>query len=144
VSADVWSVTSWTELRRDAVEADQWNLDHPGEEPRVPFVTRKLDGAPGPVVAVSDWMRAVPDLISPYVPGGLVALGTDGFGLSDTRPALRRHFRVDAESVVVRTLSELGRRGEVDRDLARQAAEKYQFTDPMKAPVDLEQDTPAT
>jgi pyruvate dehydrogenase E1 component len=143
VSADIWSVTSWTELRREAVEADEWNLDNPAEEPRVPYVTRALADAEGPLVAVSDWMRAVPDLLAPYVPG-LVSLGTDGFGLSDTRPALRRHFRVDAESIVVRVLGELARRGQVDRSVVAQAVEKYQITDPAKAPVDLTQDTPAT
>ncbi|WP_369800051.1 pyruvate dehydrogenase (acetyl-transferring), homodimeric type [Modestobacter sp. Leaf380] len=143
VSADIWSVTSWTELRRDAVEADEWNLDNPAEEARVPYVTRKLADVEGPVVAVSDWMKAVPDLLAPYVPG-LVSLGTDGFGLSDTRPALRRHFRVDAESIVVRVLGELAKRGEIERSVVAQAVEKYQITDPGKAPVDTTQDTPAT
>jgi pyruvate dehydrogenase E1 component len=136
VSADVWSVTSWTELRRDAVESDDWNLLHPAEEPRVPFVTQVLKDTEGPVVAVSDWMRAVPDLLAPYVPGGLASLGTDGFGLSDTRPALRRHFRVDAESVVVKTLTQLANRGEIDRDVVRQAVEKYQIGDVQAAPED--------
>ena len=88
VSADVWSVTSWNELRREAIQADEWNLLHPAEEPQVPYVTQKLADAPGPVIAVSDWMSAVPDLIAPFVPGGIATLGTDGFGLSDTRPAL--------------------------------------------------------
>jgi pyruvate dehydrogenase E1 component len=144
VSADVWSVTSWTELRRDAVEADQWNLDNPGEEPKVPYVTQALKDAEGPVVAVSDWMRAVPDLLAPYVPG-LASLGTDGFGRSDTRPALRRHFRVDAESVVVKTLAELANRGQLDRDVVRQAVEKYQIVDPKAAPKDERTDeAPAT
>jgi pyruvate dehydrogenase E1 component len=136
VSADVWSVTSWTELRRDAVEADDWNLLHPAEEPRVPYVTRVLQDAEGPVIAVSDWMKAVPDLLAPFVPGGMTSLGTDGFGLSDTRPALRRHFRVDAESVVVRTLAQLANFGEIDRDLVVQAVEKYRIGDVQAAPED--------
>jgi pyruvate dehydrogenase E1 component len=145
VSADVWSVTSWTELRRQADEVEKWNLLHPGEEPRRPYVTEKLDGVEGPVVAVSDWMRAVPDLITPYVPGGMVTLGTDGFGLSDTRPALRRHFNVDAESVVVRTLLALAARGELDRDVARQAMEKYRIGDVQAAPEEDRSDpSPST
>ena len=138
-------MTSWTELRRQADEVDEHNLLHPEEEPQVPYVTQRLSEAPGPVVAVSDWMRAVPDLIAPYVPQGMRSLGTDGFGLSDTRPALRRHFRVDAESVVVRTLAALARRGEVDRDVVRQAVEKYQIRDVQAAPAEERSDpSPAT
>jgi pyruvate dehydrogenase E1 component len=140
VSADVWSVTSWTELRREAVEAEEHNLLHPEEEPRVPYVTRRLQDAEGPVVAVSDWMRAVPDLIAPYAPHGMRSLGTDGFGLSDTRPALRRHFHVDAESIVVRTLASLADWGRLDRDVVRQAVEKYQIGNVQAAPEDTSTD----
>src|SRR6266496_2071818 len=111
VRAAVWSATSWTELRREAVEVDHDNLLYPGSEPRVPFVTQALSGAAGPVVAVSDWMRAVPDLIRPWVQADMLTLGTDGFGFSDTRPAARRKFLVDAESIVVGTLTVLARRG---------------------------------
>jgi pyruvate dehydrogenase E1 component len=145
ISADVWSVTSWTELRRQADEVTQRNLLHPEEEPQVPYVTSRLQDTRGPVVAVSDWMRAVPDLLAPYVPGGLSSLGTDGFGLSDTRPALRRHFHVDAESIVVRTLASLADRGEVDRSVVGEAVEKYQVRDVQAAPVDERADPhPAT
>ncbi|GAB3350800.1 pyruvate dehydrogenase (acetyl-transferring), homodimeric type [Modestobacter lapidis] len=140
VSADVWSVTSWTELRREAVEADEWNLLNPAEEQKVPYVTQSLQDAPGPVVAVSDWMKAVPDLLAPYVPGGLASLGTDGFGLSDTRPALRRHFRIDAESIVVKTLAQLANRGEVERSVVRDAVEKYQIASVQAAPEDTTTD----
>ncbi|MCW2676962.1 MAG: aceE, partial [Modestobacter sp.] len=140
VSADVWSVTSWNELRRQAVQAEEWNLLNPAEEPRVPFITQKLADAPGPVVAVSDWMKAVPDLLAPFIPGGLASLGTDGFGLSDTRPALRRHFRVDAESIVVRTLASLATRGDIQRDVVRQAVEKYRIGDVQAAPADTTTD----
>jgi pyruvate dehydrogenase E1 component len=94
------------------------------------------------VVAVSDWMKAVPDLLAPYVPGGIASLGTDGFGLSDTRPALRRHFRVDAESVVVKTLTQLANLGEIDRDVVRQAVEKYQIGDVQAAPPEERTDEP--
>ncbi len=109
VGAEVWSVTSWGELRRDGVEAEQHNLINPGQEPRVPFVTSVLGGTDTPVVAVSDWMRALPDLIRQWVPAPFTSLGTDGFGLSDTRPATRRHFNVDAQSITVAALAALGR-----------------------------------
>ncbi|MDQ2792265.1 MAG: pyruvate dehydrogenase (acetyl-transferring), homodimeric type, partial [Actinomycetota bacterium] len=114
VHADVWSVTSWTELRRDALDTDEWNRTHPQQPQRSAYVTQRLSDAPGPVVAVSDWMRAVPDQIAPFVPGAWSSLGTDGFGLSDTRQALRRHFGVDAPSIVLRVLEQLISRGELD------------------------------
>ncbi|MEV4513002.1 pyruvate dehydrogenase (acetyl-transferring), homodimeric type [Dactylosporangium sp. NPDC049525] len=135
VAADVWSATSWTELRRDAVVAEEHNLLHPGDEPRVPYVTEALQGTEGPVIAVSDFMRAVPDLIARWVPNDYTSLGTDGFGLSDTRHALRRHFHVDAESIVVATLSQLARRGEVPASAPAEAAKKYAIDDVNAAPV---------
>jgi pyruvate dehydrogenase E1 component len=135
VAADVWSATSWTELRRDAVATEEYNQLHPGAEPRVPYVTRALSGAPGPVVAVSDFMRAVPDLVSRWVPTDYVSLGTDGFGMSDTRHALRRHFHVDAENIVVATLRQLARRGEVAVNVPAEAAQKYAIDDVLAAPV---------
>ncbi|MDG4789023.1 pyruvate dehydrogenase (acetyl-transferring), homodimeric type [Micromonospora sp. WMMD1102] len=135
VAADVWSVTSWTELRRDAVECEEYNLLHPGDEPRVPYVQRKLADTDGPVVAVSDWMRAVPDLVSRWIPGDYTSLGTDGFGLSDTRHALRRHFHVDAESVAVAALRQLARRGVVPSSAPAEAAKKYAIDDIAAAPV---------
>ncbi|MFS8479021.1 MAG: pyruvate dehydrogenase (acetyl-transferring), homodimeric type [Micromonosporaceae bacterium] len=135
VAADVWSATSWTELRRDAVACEEHNLVHPGEEPKVPYVTQALREAPGPVVAVSDFMRAVPDLIARWVPGDYTSLGTDGFGLSDTRAALRRHFHVDAESIVVATLRQLAARGEVPPSVPGDAAKKYALQDVNAAPA---------
>ncbi|WP_434741156.1 pyruvate dehydrogenase (acetyl-transferring), homodimeric type [Micromonospora sp. SH-82] len=135
VAADVWSVTSWTELRRDAVECEEQNLLDPGSEARLPYIQRKLADAEGPKVAVSDWMRAVPDLISRWVPGDYTSLGTDGFGLSDTRHALRRHFHVDAETVVVATLRQLARRGAVPASAPAEAAQKYAIDDVRAAPV---------
>jgi pyruvate dehydrogenase E1 component len=135
VAADVWSVTSWTELRRDAVEAEEHNLLNPGDQPRRPYITQKLDGAEGPVVAVSDFMRAVPDLISRWVPNDYTSLGTDGFGMSDTRHALRRHFHVDAESVAVATLRQLAARGKVPAHVPAEAAKKYAIDDVTAAPV---------
>ncbi|WP_446041739.1 pyruvate dehydrogenase (acetyl-transferring), homodimeric type [Streptomyces sp. SID1121] len=122
VTADVWSATSWGELRRDGLAADEALLR--GEE-RVPYVTRALAGAPGPVLAVSDWMRQVPDQISQWVEQDYTSLGTDGFGLSDTREAARRHFGVDARSVVVAALAQLARRGEVKPEKVLEARERY-------------------
>jgi pyruvate dehydrogenase E1 component len=129
VAADVWSATSWTELRREAMECDLHNrLVAAGDDQsayRTPFVTAQLEGAAGPVLAVSDWMRAVPDQIAPWVPGDWSSLGTDGYGRSDTRIALRRYFSVDAESIVLATLAELARRGEVKPDAPARAVERY-------------------
>lgn len=135
VSADVWSVTSWGELRRDGVDVETEALRNPGETPRVPYVTQKLQDAEGPFVAASDWMRAVPDQIRQWVPGDYVTLGTDGFGFSDTRTAARRHFNVDAESIVVAVLSALAKAGQVDADKAVEAAERYQIDDVLAAPI---------
>ncbi|HEY2795840.1 MAG TPA: pyruvate dehydrogenase (acetyl-transferring), homodimeric type, partial [Micromonosporaceae bacterium] len=135
VAADVWSATSWTELRRDAVECEEHNLLHPGETPRVPYITQALGTDGGPVVATSDYMRAVPDLIARWIPSEFTSLGTDGFGMSDTRHALRRHFNVDAESIVVAALSLLARRGEVPASAAADAATKYAIEDVNAAPV---------
>ena len=124
VAADVWSVTSWNELRRDGVDCEQHNLLNP-EDRRTPYVTTALEGVDGPVVAVSDWMRAVPDAISRWVPGDWTSLGTDGYGRSDTRAALRRHFQIDPESIAVAVLAELARRGEVDSAVPQKAVEQY-------------------
>jgi pyruvate dehydrogenase E1 component len=122
VAADVWSATSWTELRRDAMEADAALLR--GED-RVPYVRQALQGAEGPVLAVSDYMRQVPDQIAQWVEQDWSSLGADGFGLSDTREAARRHFGVDAESIVVAALAQLARRGEVKATAVKEAREKY-------------------
>ncbi|HJR39088.1 MAG TPA: pyruvate dehydrogenase (acetyl-transferring), homodimeric type [Nocardioidaceae bacterium] len=130
VAADTWSVTSWNELARDAVDAEEWNLLHPSEDARVPYVTNKLKEAEGPFVAVSDYMRAVPNQIAKWVPGDFHALGTDGFGFADTRPAARRFFHVDAQSVVVQALQALAERGEVKRETVQEAFDKYQIDDP--------------
>jgi len=128
VAASVWSVTSWNELRRDGLETDSHNLLHPSDNKQA-YVTKKLASAEGPVVAVSDFMRAVQDQIAPWVPGQFSSLGTDGFGLSDTRGALRRHFKVDAESIVVATLQQLAKQGEVKAKTVQEAIDKYQIND---------------
>jgi pyruvate dehydrogenase E1 component len=97
----------------------------PEAEQKVPYVTRALDGHPGPVVAVSDWIRAVPDQIARWVPAPFTSLGTDGWGFSDTRPAARRFFHVDAQSIAVAVLAELARLGEVKPEVVAQAIAKY-------------------
>jgi pyruvate dehydrogenase E1 component len=130
VAADVWSVTSWNELRREAIELEHWNLTHPDQERRWPHVTRVLHGASGPVVAVSDYMRAVQDQIAPWVQQTWCSLGADGFGLADTRAAARRYFLVDAESIVVATLQSLARDGAYEPGAAKEAFDRYRLGDP--------------
>ncbi len=133
VHADVWSVTSWTELRRDGLEVDRHNLLEPTATPRTAYLTDKLAGRPGPFIGVSDYMRELQDTIRPWVPGDYATLGTDGWGMSDTRGALRRHFLVDAESITVRTLASLAERGEISREQVVEAIERYNLTDPAAA-----------
>ncbi|WP_285725037.1 pyruvate dehydrogenase (acetyl-transferring), homodimeric type [Psychromicrobium xiongbiense] len=129
VSADVWSVTSWTELRRDGLEAEEEHFLNPGSEERTPFVASQLAGATGPVVAVSDHMKAVPDQIRQFVPNEFATLGADDFGFSDTRAAARRYFKIDSHSIVVRALEMLARRGEVDWRAPGEAIAKYRLDD---------------
>ena len=128
VAASVWSVTSWNELRRDGLETDSHNLLNPSS-PKQAYVSKKLASAEGPIVAVSDFMRAVQDQISPWVDQPFYSLGTDGFGLSDTRGALRRHFKVDAESIVVATLQQLAKQGDVKAKVVQEAIDKYRIFD---------------
>ncbi|HSA40884.1 MAG TPA: pyruvate dehydrogenase (acetyl-transferring), homodimeric type, partial [Mycobacterium sp.] len=139
VAADVWSVTSWGELNREGVEVERTLLRHPElrakGDPPVPYITRALRNATGPVIAVSDWMRAVPEQIRAWVPGTYITLGTDGFGFSDTRPAARRYFNTDAESVVVAVLEGLARDGAVDPSVAVAAAREYRIDDVLAAAV---------
>ncbi|WP_246088307.1 pyruvate dehydrogenase (acetyl-transferring), homodimeric type [Nocardioides albertanoniae] len=130
VNADTWSVTSWNELARDAVDAEQWSLNHPGETPRTPYVTGKLSPSNGPVIAVSDYMRAVPLQIARWVPDDYRVLGADGFGFADTRPAARRFFQIDAESVVVQALQALAEAGEIDASVVKKAFDAYRIDDP--------------
>ena len=129
VSADIYSVTSWNELRRDGVEAERHNFLHPDQPARVPYVTQKLQGAHGPIVAVSDFMHSVQDQIREFVPGTYLTLGADGFGFSDTRPAARRHFAIDGPSVTARVLQQLAKEGAVAPDALHQAITKYQLLD---------------
>ncbi len=117
VSADVWSATSYKQLRSDALKARRWNMLHPAEPKRTSYVEEVLQNEQGPFVAVSDYMKLVPDQIAPWVPGGLMTLGTDGFGRSDTRAALRRFFEIDAEHIVIAVLSALAARGNIAGDV---------------------------
>ena len=128
ICANVWSVTSWNELRRDGLTVDRHNLMNPGDK-KSAYITEKLAKQEGPVVAVSDFMRAVQDQIAPWVEQDFYSLGTDGFGLSDTRGALRRHFKVDAESIVVAALARLADAGEVKSKVVQQALDKYRLSD---------------
>ena len=128
VNASVWSVTSWNELRRDGLVTDRHNLLNPTDKRRA-YISTKLEGHGGPVVAVSDYMRAVQDQIAPWVDAPFYSLGTDGFGLSDTRGALRRHFKVDAQSIAVAVLQQLCDQGEIKQSIVIQAMEKYRIHD---------------
>jgi pyruvate dehydrogenase E1 component len=132
VSADVWSATNYKQLRSDALRARRWNMLHPTAPPRKSYLERTLEGQAGVFVAVSDYMKIVPEQIAPWVPGGLTTLGTDGFGRSDTREQLRRFFEVDAECVVIATLHALAKRGAVEPGVVQSAIEDL-GVDPEKA-----------
>jgi pyruvate dehydrogenase E1 component len=132
VAADVWSATSYKELRRDALEAERWNLLHPAAPPRRSYVERLLENEQGVFLAASDYMKSLPEMITRWVPGGLYALGTDGFGRSENRPSLRRFFEVDAETIVIAALSRLARRGDLKAAQVEKAIRDLNI-DPEKA-----------
>jgi pyruvate dehydrogenase E1 component len=127
VSAELWSATSYKRLREEALGVTRWNLLHPTEERRIPMVTRLLSDVDGPVIAVTDFMRLVPDQVSRWVPRPFTTLGTDGFGRSDARKALRRHFEVDTGHIVAATLSTLGGEGAVPDTVVRDAFDRYEI-----------------
>jgi pyruvate dehydrogenase E1 component len=139
IAADVWSATSYKELRRNALEAERWNLLHPAEKPRLSYVEEVLskEGERDVYIAASDFMRAVPEMIARWVPGGLFPLGTDGFGRSETRWALRRHFEIDAECIALAALYQLSRKGAIKPAVVQQAISKLgidpEKISPMKA-----------
>ncbi|MEU7767926.1 pyruvate dehydrogenase (acetyl-transferring), homodimeric type [Nocardia sp. NPDC049190] len=134
VQADVWSATSWGELRKEALDKEIAALRNPGVDPGVPYITEALSRVEGPYIAATDWMRAVPDQVRKWVPGDFTTLGTDGFGFSDTRPAARRVFNVDAQSIVVAALAGLARTGKIDAAKVTEAAAKYRIDDVDAAP----------
>ena len=135
VSADVWSATSYKRLRYEAVNARHWNMLHPDQPPQKSYLETVLEKEQGVFVAVSDNIRTLPDLIAPWVPGGLMSLGTDGFGRSDTRPTLRRFFEVDAESTVIATLYALSQKGQVDKALVSKAIQELGVNPEKVAPL---------
>jgi pyruvate dehydrogenase E1 component len=121
IAVDVWSVTSYNELRRDCLDVERWNRLHPTLKMRTPFLVEMLGETSGPIIAASDYMKQLPDSLAPWLESRLVSLGTDGFGRSDNREHLRRHFEVDAESIVAATLSKLAREGVVKPKVAEAA-----------------------
>ena len=121
VPADVWSVTSYNELRREALSIERWNRLHPAEPEKRPYILQALEGAEGAIIAASDYMKVVPDQLAPWLPGRMVALGTDGFGRSDNRQHLRQHFEVNAASIAAAALSRLAREGKFDAQRAQAA-----------------------
>ncbi|QNI35520.1 pyruvate dehydrogenase (acetyl-transferring), homodimeric type [Edaphobacter albus] len=137
VEADVWSVTSYTELRRDALEVERWNRLHPADPEKKSYLATVLEKTNGPIIAASDYMKVLPDALSPWLPGRLVTLGTDGFGRSDNREHLRRHFEVDAEAIAGATLSRLARDGKFKPKAAQKALAELgldtEAIDPAKA-----------
>jgi pyruvate dehydrogenase E1 component len=125
VAADVWSATSYQQLRDEALSCERWNRLHAGEKPRVPYVTRTLEGAPGPIVAACDYVKLVPDMVARWMPRGFTALGTDGFGRSDTRASLRRFFEVDAEHIAIAVLSALCEQGQIAPGIVNRAIQDF-------------------
>jgi pyruvate dehydrogenase E1 component len=125
VGADVWSVTSYSELYRDGHACERWNMLHPGQPERVPYVTQCLKDAPGVLVAASDYVKALPDSIDKWLPRPLNALGTDGFGRSENRASLREFFEVDYRYVILATLGALARDGKIDAGTVQQALKTH-------------------
>lgn len=136
VASDVWSITSWTELRRDAIEVDRWNVLHPDEAERTPYLVDQLGDQPNLVVAASDFLKALPDGLARWVDARFVALGTDGFGRSDTREVLRDFFEVDSRHIAFAALSALARDEQVTASVVTEAGRKLK--------IDTERSNPAT
>ena len=127
IAADVWSVTSYNELRRDALAVERWNRLHPGDAEKQPYILTAIEGAKGPIIAATDYMKVVPDQLSPWLRDRLVTLGTDGFGRSDNRQHLRRHFEVNAESIATAALSRLAREGKFDARRRRRPSRNWEW-----------------
>lgn len=136
VRANIYSATSWVNLARDGAARNKAQLRNPGADAGEAFVTTQLKQTSGPYVAVSDFSTDLPNQIREWVPGDYTVLGADGFGFSDTRPAARRFFNIDAESIVVAVLNSLAREGKIDVSVAAQAAEKFKLDDPTSVSVD--------
>ena len=134
VAADVWSVPGWKQLRDDAIDTERWNRLHPTESPRTPYVTDQLRGSEGPVLAVTDWVKSVPDSIARFVPQPYLVLGTDGYGFSDVRSALRRHFEIDAAHITVAALQGLAQTGDVKGEAVADAIRRYEIDPELRDP----------
>jgi pyruvate dehydrogenase E1 component len=137
IPTDVWSVTSFNELRRDALEVERWNQLHPDDEPRTNYIEQALGDRPGPYVAATDYMKIVPDQIERWVPGRFVSLGTDGYGRSDGRAALRQHFEVDRRYIAVTALKALADDGRLDQKTVVEAIQAYGIDPDRPDPVTL-------
>ena len=137
IPTDIWSVTSFNELRREALEVERWNQLHPAEEPRKCYIEQCLADRPGPYVAATDYMKIVPDQIQRWVPGTFVSLGTDGYGRSDGRDALRQHFEVDKRYIAVTALKALADDGRIDQKTVAEAIQKYGIDPDKPDPVTL-------
>ena len=135
VSADVWSVTSYKELHREAVEAERWNLRHPGAAPRVPHISQQLGDAPGAIICASDYLKVLPNAICRWMPRPIITLGTDGFGRSDGRDSLRDFFEVDARHIAFAALAGLARQGEVKPDVVAQALKTLDIDPDKPSPL---------
>ena len=131
VSSDVWSVTSYNELRRDAQECERWNMLNPTLPAKKSYFQEQMAGSEGPIIAASDYLRCLSEQLAPWAPNGMFCLGTDGMGRSESRENLRRHFEVDAESVVIATLYKLAKDGSVDT-LGRRRGDQGLGVDPEK------------
>ncbi|MGO9873153.1 MAG: pyruvate dehydrogenase (acetyl-transferring), homodimeric type [Acidimicrobiia bacterium] len=134
VGADVWSVPGWKQLRDDAIDSERWNRLHPAEPARTPFVTEQLRDTEGPILAVTDWVKSVPDSIARFVPQPYLVLGTDGYGFSDTRSALRRHFEIDAAHITVGVLQGLAQTGDVKGEVVADAIRRYDIDPEQRDP----------
>jgi pyruvate dehydrogenase E1 component len=137
INTDVWSVTSYNELRKEGLEVERWNRLHPGSEARVPYIKQVMDGTQGPIIASSDYMKSIPDSLAPWIADRLTSLGTDGFGRSENREHLRRFFEISAEAIVQATLSALARTGAIDAHRAESAIAELGFSQDKPNPARL-------
>ena len=135
ISSDLWSLTSYNELRRDADQCRRWNMLHPTETPKKSYIETVMEGSEGPVIASSDYVKALAEQVAPFVPGEMFALGTDGMGRSATRPDLRRHFEVDAECVVIATLYQLSQEGKIEASVVAKAIKDLGVDPEKTAPL---------
>ena len=135
VAADVWSVTSYKALYYDGIEKERWNLLHPEEKPRVPYVTECLADAPGVLVAASDYLKTLPNMVAQWMPRRMATLGTDGFGRSEVRASLRDFFEVDSRFIVLATLHELQREGKVTAAVVQKAIKDLDIDAEKRNPV---------